>query len=171
MEFFSLIILIIFFLVGILATLFFDFGNLIIFIGCLVFALLTGFSVITLRFLIFLLVLYLLGELFEFLFTIIVAKRFGASNKAIIGALVGGIVGAILGTALLGVGVILGSLFGIFFGAFLIELMSKRDVRKSMKTGAGGVMGRIVSVGAKLLIGLIMIALVAYRIISYATLG
>ena len=166
MEFFSLIILILFILAGVLATLFLDFGNLIIWIGCLIYAALTGFSVITLKFLIFLFVLYLSGELLEFLFIAVVAKRFGASNKAVAGALLGGILGAVLGAGLFGIGIILGSILGIFLGAFLVELMSKKDLRRSVKTAAGSVMGRIVSVGAKLIIGLIMIALVSYRIIS-----
>ena len=168
MQILALVIVIIFSLAGLAAVFFTTFGTLIILIGAVTYALLTGFSVITVKTLIILAVLYFIGESFEYIFIILGVKKFGASNKAIIGALLGGVLGAILGSAFFGVGLIIGTFVGIFMGAFTIELFVRKDLVKSIKAGAGGVAGRISSVVAKLIIAGFMLYIMFQRIIVYS---
>lgn len=166
MEAFALTILTIFSLAGFTAIFFTTFGTLIILIGAILHALLTNFSIITVKTLLILLVLYLCGEALEYIAVIVGAKKFGASNKAIAGAIIGGIAGAILGTAFFGIGLIFGAFAGIFLGAFLVELIAKKDVVKSIKAGAGGIAGRIGSIIAKVIIAAIMLYIMFGRIVS-----
>ena len=158
MEMLALAILILFSLIGFTAIFFTTFGTLIILIGSILYALLTGFTIISMKALLVILTLYLCGEVLEYLFVILGAKKLGASNAAVVGAIVGGIVGAILGVAFFGIGIILGTFLGIFLGAFLVELVIHKDLVKSLKAGAGGVLGRVGSIVAKVIIAIIMFA-------------
>ena len=167
MEIFALIILVVFGLVGLGAIFFTTFGTLIILIGAILYALLTGFSILSIKTLIILLLLYLTGEVFEYLFVIIGAKKFGASNAAVIGALIGGIAGAIAGIGFLGIGVILGTFLGIFLGALLVELLIHKNLVKSLKAGTGGVLGRVGSILVKVVIAGVIFIIIISRIISY----
>ena len=167
MEGLALAILIIFSLIGFAAIFFTTFGTLIVLIGSVIYALMTDFSILTVRTLLVLLTLYLCGEVLEYVFIIIGGKKFGASNAAVVGALLGGIIGAILGAGFLGVGLLLGTFLGIFLGAFLVELAVKKDLVKSLKSGAGGVIGRIGSIVAKVIIAVIMLAIMTSKIISH----
>lgn len=167
MTIFALVILILFSLIGFSAIFFTTFGTLIIFIGSILYAFLTSFSIISLRTLLVLLTLYICGEVFEYLFIIIGAKKFGASNAAVVGAIIGGIAGAVLGVGFFGIGIVLGTFLGIFLGAFLVELILQRDLIKSLKAGTGGVLGRMGSIIAKVIIAVIMFAILTSKIIHY----
>lgn len=167
MEILALVILILFSLIGFAAIFFTTFGTLIILAGSILYALLTGFSIISLKTLLVLLTLYVCGEVFEYLFIIIGAKKFGASNSAVVGAVIGGIAGAVLGVGFFGIGIVLGTFLGIFLGAFLVELILQRDLIKSLKAGTGGVLGRIGSIIAKVIIAVIMFAIIASKITHY----
>jgi uncharacterized protein YqgC (DUF456 family) len=169
MELLALIILIISILTGIVAIFFTTFGTLIIMIGSLIYAALTNFDILTVKHLILLFTFYLCGEVLEYVFIIIGAKKFGASNAAVVGALIGGIFGAIAGTAILGIGLILGVFLGIFLGAFLVELIIHKDLVKSLKAGAGGVLGRVGSIITKLLIAIAMLFIIGSRVIGYTS--
>ena len=165
MEILALSILIIFSLIGFAAIFFTTFGTLIILIGAVLYAFLTGFTIIGLKALLVLLTLYLCGEVLEYVFIILGAKKFGASNAAAIGAVIGGIAGAIGGAMFFGIGLILGAFLGIFLGAFLVELIIQKDLIKSLKSGAGSVLGRVGSIIAKVAIAAIMFAIIIFRII------
>jgi len=162
----SLIILALFTVTGFAAIFFTTFGTLIIMAGAVIYSILTGFSVISLKTLILLFVLYLVGEAAEYVFLIAGAKKFGASNAAAGGALVGGIIGAVLGVPILGVGIIVGAFLGIFLGAFLVELVLRRNMLISLKAGAGGVLGRMGSIAAKVVIALAMVMIMANKVIA-----
>ena len=149
------------------AIFFTTFGTLIIFIGSLLYAILTSFSILTLKHLIILFILYLVGEVCEYILVIIGAKKLGASNTAVIGALIGALVGAIVGISVFGIGLILGTFCGIFLGAFVAELLVHRDLLKSIKAGAGGVLGRVGSIMVKVIIAFIMITIIVSRVINY----
>ena len=168
METAALAILITFSIVGFAAIFFTTFGTLIIMLGALLYAFMTDFSAITFKILIILSVLYLVGEGIEYLAVIFGAKKLGASNAAVAGAIIGGILGAALGTAFFGVGLILGAFLGIFIGAFLVELVIKRDLIKSLKAGAGSVLGRVGSVIIKVMIAMAMFAILATSIFKSA---
>ena len=166
MEVTALVVITVFSIVGLAAVFFTTFGTLIILIGGVLYAFLTAFSGITVKTLIVLTILYIIGETFEYLFIILGAKKFGASNKAIVGALLGGILGAVTGAAFFGIGLIAGTFAGIFLGAFLVEAVSKKDLAKSVKAGAGGVLGRIGSIAAKLVIAVFMLFIMFRSIIA-----
>ena len=124
-----------------------------------------GFSIVSLETLLVLLILYLCGEVLEYFFIIIGAKKLGASNAAVVGAIVGGILGAILGAGVFGIGLILGTLVGIFLGAFVVELILQKNFVKSLKAGSGGVLGRLGSIVAKVIIAIIMFVILALNIV------
>jgi len=125
----------------------------------------TGMEVVSIKYLILLLTLYLCGEVLEYVFIIVGAKKFGASNAAVVGAIIGGLLGAIFGVAFLGIGVILGTFLGIFLGAFLVELFIQKDLVKSLKAGTGGVLGRLGSIVAKLVIAIAMFTIILSQMI------
>lgn len=166
MEILALAILILFSLIGFAAIFFTTFGTLIILIGSILYALLTGFSIISLKTLVILLTLYLCGEVLEYVFVIIGSKKLGASNAAVFGAIIGGILGAILGVGFFGVGLILGTFLGIFLGAFIVELIVHKDLIRSLKAGTGGILGRIGSIVVKVMIAIIMFAIMASSIVN-----
>jgi len=166
MEVLALVLLITFTLVGFTCIFFTTFGTLIMFLGAILYALLTNFALIGFKTLLLLFGLYLVGEVSEYVFIIVGAKKFGASNAAVIGALLGGIAGAIIGVFVFGVGIIFGTFLGIFLGAFLVELLVQRDLVKSLKAGTGGVLGRIGSIFVKMIIALVMIAIVVTKLIG-----
>lgn len=166
MEIAALAILIVFSIVGFLAIFFTTFGTFIIFAGSLLYALMTGFSIIGLKTLFVLFILYLGGEVLEYVFVIMGAKKFGASNAAIVGALVGGFAGAVLGTAFFGIGLIFGALSGVFLGAFMVEFILHRDPIRSLKAGTGSIAGRIGSICVKAAIAVVMFVIMAYNIIN-----
>ena len=159
MAIFSFAVLLIFCIAGFCAVFFTSFGTLIILIGSVIYAAMTGFSILGLKPLLFLLVLYVAGELLENLLVILGAKKLGkASNLSIACAVIGGIAGAAFGAALFGVGIIPGTFLGIFMGGFLGEFILKRDVIKSLKAGSGSAIGRLGSIAAKVFIALGMFA-------------
>lgn len=166
MEIFALTILIVFSLVGFAAIFFTTFGTLIIFIGAILYALLTGLSVLSVKVLLLLFTLYLCGEVLEYVFVVAGAKKLGASNAAAAGAIIGGILGAIAGAAFFGIGLLLGTFLGIFLGAFLVELIVQKDLIKSLKSGAGSVLGRVGSIITKVAIAAVMLTIIISRIIG-----
>lgn len=161
----ALIILSLFGLVGFIFIFFSNFGTLIIFLGSIVYAIMTRFAVIGVQTLIILCICYIIGEAIEYLGVILGAKKFGASKRAILGALLGGIAGGFLGVTLLGVGVFLGTFLGIFCGAFLAEFTHDRDWRRSLASGTGGVLGRLLAIGGKVIIALLMFLFMVNRIL------
>ncbi len=165
MELFALVILSISFLVGFAAIFFTTFGTLIILFGALTFALLTHFSILTIENMIIVLILYVLGEAMEYFCVIAGAKRYGASNAAVVGALIGAVLGAAVGASFLGMGLVIGAFTGIFLGAFAVELILKKDLALSLKVGVGGVFGRVGSVVAKVFIALAMTGYCVYFIL------
>ena len=165
MAIFSFAILLVFCAAGFCAIFFTSFGTLIILIGSVIYAAMTGFSILGTKPLLLLLALYAVGEILENLLVILGAKKLGkASNLSIAGAVIGGIVGAAFGTALFGVGIIPGTFLGIFIGGFLGEFILKRDVVRSLKAGGGSALGRLGSIAAKVLIALGLFAVIALNI-------
>jgi len=109
-----------------------------------------------------LLLMALAGELFEFLITAYGAKKFGASNKAVIAALAGGLIGAILVNNLFPIiGALVGAFAGVYLGAFLYTYLADRELGKAAKAGIGAFMGRM---GAVLVKGTMAIAISGFII-------
>lgn len=167
MEAIALTLLVASALAGFVAIFFTPVGTLTIMLGVVVYALMTSFAIISLQILILLVVLYGLGELIEFIAIAFGAKMFGASNKAVLGAIVGGVLGAILGVFFFGIGVIVGAFLGIFVGAFSVEYYEHKDVYRSLKAGAGGVVGRVGAIGGKVVIALVMMGVIAVNVYQF----
>lgn len=142
------------------------FGTFIILLGAFLFAWMTAFTIITLPLLIILLVLYIVGELFDYLMVMLGAKTFGASRQAIWGAVLGGFLGGFIGLLFFGIGMFPGSLIGIFLGAFFMEYQIRKDVGKSVSAGTGGLFGVFSAIVLKCVIGLMMTGIVAVRIVQ-----
>lgn len=92
-----------------------------------------------------------LSYLAEFAASLVGAKRFGASRKALIGAAVGGLVGLLFGVP--------GIILGPFLGAVAGELMELRSIGQAGMVGIGTVVGLAVGIAGKLAIGMTMIGL------------
>ena len=163
MEITAATLLLIFAIIGFIMVFFSSWGTLLIMLGAAVFSFVTNFQVIDVKTLVILFILYLAGEVLEYIFIILIAKKLGASNIAVAGAIVGGILGAIFGASFLGVGTALGILMGLFLGAFMVELLIQRDLVKSLKAGLGSVLGRLLSIATKIAIAAVMILIIAAK--------
>jgi len=142
-------------------------GTILIFAGALFIGLATGYQQITWGVLVLLFILYLLGELLEYALVMIGARSFGSTGRGAFGALVGGILGFMLGATIgLGIGIIPFTLLGIFLGGFLMELDQRKTVKQAIKSGAGGVFGRLGVVVMKVLLTIVMIWIVVSRLIA-----
>lgn len=142
-------------------------GTLLILLGALLYSVFTGFEIITPKVLLALALLYLTGELFDYAFIALGAKLSGASKKAIFGAIIGGLMGAAISLSTFGVGIVPLTLLGIFLGAFLVELKEKKDFLKALRAGVGSLTGRFGAVIFKVLIGLLMLGIIFYHILTY----
>jgi uncharacterized protein YqgC (DUF456 family) len=130
------------------------------------FGLATGFEHVTLRFLIVLLGLALVGEGIESLLGVAMARRFGASKWGMWGAFLGGIGGAIVGTPVPVVGNLIGALIGVFAGAFLLEWFGRGRSDSSLKAGWGALIGRTAASAIKLGLGMVILILVVARTLN-----
>ena len=140
-------------------------GNFIILADSILFGWYDGFKEVTIKILIILLVLALLGELVEFVLGILGAKKYKSSNKAIVGSIVFGIIGGILGIPFFfGIGAVIGAFVGAFVGAFLVELTLEKNVDRAMKSGLGAFIGRL---GGTFFKGAIGIAMIVIVVVSY----
>lgn len=89
--------------------------------------------------------------LVEFVASILGARKFGGSRRAMAGAAIGGIVGLFFG--------IPGILLGPFVGAVLGELSLQRNLDRASRAGFGTVVGMAVGAAGKLAIGMAMVGI------------
>ena len=81
------------------------------------------------------------------------AKRFGASNRAIVGAAIGAMVGIFFGLP--------GILLGPFVGAVVGELTGRRGARDAARAGVGATVGLALGAAAKLALAFSMLGIFA----------
>jgi len=143
------------------------FGNLLIFLFSLIYAVLTDFEIITGKVLIALILIYLTGELFDYIFVFWGARISGAGKKAAFGAIIGGIIGAAFSLGSFGIGFFPLTISGIFLGAFLVELKEKKDILKALRAGIGSFLGRFGAVVFKGMLGLLMITIIITHLLAY----
>jgi uncharacterized protein YqgC (DUF456 family) len=112
----------------------------------------------------------LVGELLEFLLSAAGAKKFGASNRGMLGSVVGGVLGAIFGTVLIWIpiiGTLIGAVCGTAAGAVIGEMWDGRaTLRDSAKPAFGAVLGRVLGTLSKLPIAVavwVLLAVAAFR--------
>lgn len=124
-------------------------GAPLLFAGLFCAAWAEGFNHVGLWTLLTLAVLAALSYLVEFVASLVGAKRYGASRKALIGAAVGGLLGLTLGLP--------GIVLGPFVGAVVGELLELRSLGQAGRVGLGTVVGLAVGLAGKLAIGIAMV--------------
>ena len=133
--------------VGMVAVVFGLPGTWIILLASVGYGWYTGFSEISGRLLLGLLLLAASAEGVEALAGLWGARRFGGSWKAMAGSLIGGIVGTLLfAPLLLGLGSVLGAFLGAFSGAFVVTYLERRRMEAAVRVGWGNFLGRVVAV-------------------------
>lgn len=126
-------------------------GAPILFAGLLLAAWADDFAYVGAQTLIVLGVMALLTYVVDFLATALGARKFGASNRAIVGAVLGGLVGVIFGLP--------GLLLGPFIGAVVGELSVQRDFKTAGLAGLGASLGLALGAAAKLALGFGMVGI------------
>lgn len=124
-------------------------GVPIAWLGLFVYALVTGFSKISLTIVLVFLGLTILAMLIDFVLPLWGAKRYRASRYGIVGALIGLVVGFFVGP------------FGIILlplaGAFLGEIIKSREADQAIKSVLGVLVGTLANILIKIIIILIML--------------
>ncbi|MGI9289753.1 MAG: DUF456 domain-containing protein [Gammaproteobacteria bacterium] len=128
-------------------------GPVIIFLGLFIAAWTEDFQYVGTGGLILLGILAALAYLADFLAGIVGAKKFGASNQAMIGAGAGAFIGIFFG--------IPGIILGPFLGAMIGELMHIRELAAAGRAGLGATVGLLLGTVAKLVLAFMMIGLFA----------
>ncbi len=95
--------------------------------------------------------------LFDFLATVLGAKKFGATWRGALGAVIGGIVGLFFSLP--------GILLGPFLGAALFELLGDKELKQALRAGAGAVAGLLLGAVGKFALCVTMIALFTTNVI------
>ena len=166
METIGIILLILSLIVGIAIIFFGVAGTFIIAAGALVYGLATSFEQISVQTVVILFGVAVALEVLEAVLGGILAKRFGGSNWAMVGAVAGGIAGAVLGTpAAPVIGTLLGGFIGAWAGAFALELLVTGDSRRSMRAGTGALIGAVSSKLTKLIVALVMSVAVIIQVV------
>jgi hypothetical protein len=126
-----------------------------------------GFSEITVRVIIILVVLALAGELIEFLLGILGSKKYESSNRAIVGSIIFGIIGAVMGAPFFfGIGAVIGAFAGAFAGAILMELSQGKKMDEAIKSGWGAFLGRVAGTISKGAVGIAMIVITVLAVLN-----
>lgn len=142
------------------------FGTFLILLFSFIYALLTGFKIITPEVLLSLGLIYLTGELFDYIFIILGAKISGAGKKAAFGAIIGGLIGAAISLSTFGAGFFILTLIGIFSGAFLVELSEKKNLLRAFRAAIGALLGRFSAVIFKAILGFLMLLIIVFHVWS-----
>jgi hypothetical protein len=129
-------------------------GAPLLFAGLLVAAWIEDFSYVGGGMLAVLGALALLTYAVDFAASALGAKRFGASNRAVVGAAIGALVGIFFGLP--------GILLGPFVGAVLGELSDRRGPRDAARAGVGATLGLALGAVAKLALACSMLGLFAH---------
>ena len=128
-------------------------GAPLLFAGLLVAAWVEDFSYVGGGTLAVLGALALLTYAVDFVASALGARRFGASNRAIVGAAIGALVGIFFGLP--------GILLGPFVGAVVGELTGRRGPRDAARAGVGATVGLALGAAAKLALAFSMLGFFA----------
>ncbi len=104
-------------------------------------------------------VLAILGEAAEYVFVKRLSARYGGSRKAFWGALLGGMVGVTIGVPIPVLGSVIAGIVGSFLGATAVALLETRELRAAGRVGWGVILGRVFAAGAKLGVGVCIVAI------------
>ena len=151
-------------LVGLVLDLVGLFGNWVILGAVTVAWIVMDFEHFSVATLVILAILVILGEVIETAAAGFGAKKFGGSRGSMVAAVVGCILGAVLGTPVFPiVGTLAGACLGAFVGATLYEfIQAEKKAQHAAWAGLGAALGKVAGMFAKVLIGLIMLAVAAW---------
>jgi uncharacterized protein YqgC (DUF456 family) len=107
--------------------------------------------------LIIMVVLVLVSLVFDFLASMLGAKKFGATWRGMLGAVIGGIIGLFFSLP--------GIILGPFLGAMLFEMLGEKEFKKAVHAGVGATIGLLLGIIGKFSIGVVMIILFATNVI------
>ncbi|HVU09538.1 MAG TPA: DUF456 domain-containing protein [Verrucomicrobiae bacterium] len=107
--------------------------------------------------LIVLIALTIASLVFDFLASVLGAKKFGSTWRGAVGAVIGGIVGIFFALP--------GIILGPFLGAMLFEMLGDREFKAAARAGLGATLGLILGVVGKFAIGVAMMVLFATNVI------
>ena len=114
-------------------------------------------SVFSIYTLIAIVLLAVLGELFEFLGGMRGARKAGASWRGSIAAIAGAVVGAIIGTFLIPIlflGTVLGACIGAGLATWSLELSHGRKMDESVRCAVSAGLGELIGITAKVTVGI-----------------
>ncbi len=101
--------------------------------------------------------LMLVSLVFDFLSSMLGAKKFGATWLGVAGAVIGGIIGLFFSLP--------GIILGPFLGAMLFEMLGDKELKKAAHAGLGATIGLLLGIIGKFSIGIVMIILFAMNVI------
>ena len=134
-------------------------GPPLVFVGVLLYALLTGFAEVGWLVLLVLGVIAALSQLFDYLASAYGVKKLGGSKWAVWGSIVGGVLGFLIFT-------LPGMIVGLFGGAFLMEWWKgDKDFFASLKVGGGSLLGLLGGALMKVIFALIMIGIFLFDVL------
>lgn len=167
MDYVILAFYLLFSLAGLISLIFGLPGNFVILGASMLYGWYGGFQEITVKIIIILIVLALVGELIEFLLGILGSKKYESSNRAIVGSIIFGIIGAVLGAPFFfGIGAVVGAFAGAFAGAIIVELSQGKKMDEALKSGWGAFIGRVAGTISKGAVGVAMIAVTVIAVLN-----
>ena len=104
-----------------------------------------------------LVMLTLIALVFDFLASMLGARRFGATWRGVTGAVAGGLIGLFFSLP--------GIILGPFLGALLFEMLGDKEFKKAAHAGLGATMGLLLGIAGKVSIGVVMISLFAINVL------
>ncbi|MBS3900584.1 MAG: DUF456 domain-containing protein [Dethiobacter sp.] len=125
-------------------------GIILIYIGMLLYGIMTQFATLDANFFLLQGLVVLLAFGLDFVATAVGTKRFGGSKNAVWGAVIGIFVGLFLFGPF---GIILGS----FLGAIIAEIMLGKKMNIAVRSGFGTLIGIVGATALKIIIGVLMI--------------
>lgn len=139
---------------------------IVIWVVALIYAIAEGFAAIDPRTFIGLTLLAGLGLSAELCMSYTGAKLGGASNRSLVIGLLTGVLGGVVGLVFLGVGLGPGALLGGLAGLLVSEWYWRRDWGNTLRIVGGWLGGYMLSVGFQLVIGITMILVFAWQVLS-----
>lgn len=133
-------------------------GNGLIFLAALGYGIITKFEKISIFMILVFAGLTILAIIFDYVGSLLGAKKFGATKPG----LVGGALGAVLGFFTVGIP---GLLIGQFAGTLIGEIYSGKKLSESSRIGLGGLLGYVFAVVINTTLGMTIIVLFLLKVL------
>ena len=135
-------------------------GTFLIVIGALLYNLITWSMNISANTLLWITGLAVIGELLEWIITLVGMKTAGVSRYALMGTIVGAVIGGMALSIVPIIGTIIGIVHGAVLGAFAMEIYHTHDAQKAWKAAKTALLGRALVSLTKFVLAIIQIALI-----------